>query len=347
MVPAPAGTAAVKTIFKSEDGILLCYGTTAPDALAGYAQGCIFYDINGEAGATLYVNEGDDTTSDFNVVLAEDNILAAIQTHLATQLATKAYGVEAAYPLATAAAGVGPSPLIWDESKLLDVMLDPTKGYYYFNDFLCFNPVTAEGITIAQSGTSGTVAMDPTVEGGILDIDTEGSTAADGPTVLFAGMQIKPQAGTKIYFECRVKCSVDDSRWYIGLADDAETDYVSDDSVDITKNQVGFFRDSSCNSTDDVSTISSKADAEDINDTVIEAMANDAYVTFGIVIDGLSTVEFYHQGALVETVSATANIPDGVICPIFQVNVDTGQAHIYVDWMRLLVYDADGSCRES
>lgn len=332
MVPAPAASSTVKTIFKTEDGILLCYGTGTPPTTANtYAEGCLYFKVNDSSGNTCYKNYGTYASPDFEEVLDVNNVL----TH-----------VQAEY-LATAAAGVGPSPLIWDDAKLLEVMLDPTKGYYYFNDFLNFNPVTAEGITITQTHADGTVAMDPSVEGGVLDIDTGGSTTTDGPTVQFAGMQVKPQAGTKVYFECRVKVSIDDSRWYIGLADDAATNYVSDDSVDITKNQVGFFRDSSCNSTDDVSTISSRADAEDINDTVIEAMANDAYVTFGIVIDGLTSVKFYHQGSLVETVSVAANIPNGVICPIFQVNVDTGQAHIYVDWMRLLVYDADGSCRES
>ncbi|KKM16493.1 hypothetical protein LCGC14_1685280 [marine sediment metagenome] len=35
MVPAPAGSAVVQTIFKSEDGILLAYGSTVPDGLAG------------------------------------------------------------------------------------------------------------------------------------------------------------------------------------------------------------------------------------------------------------------------------------------------------------------------
>ena len=326
----PGGEPEPIVIHRTRAGITVCVGDTVPTG-ANYAPGCIFIHHDAASTDYLYVNNGTVLVADFEKVLDVNNVVNQIQAEY----------------LATAAAGVGPSPLLWDDAKLLEVMLDPTKGFYYFNDFLCFDPVTAEGITITQTGAEGTVAMAPTLEGGILDIDTGGSTATDGPTVQFAGMQIKPQAGTTVRFECRVKCSVDDSRWYIGLADDAATDYVSDDTVDITKNQVGFFRDSSCDSTDDVSTISSRADAEDIADTCIEAMANDAYVTFGIVIDGLTSVKFYHQGALVETVSVAANIPNDVICPTFQVNVDTGQAHIYVDWMRLLVYDADGSCRES
>lgn len=66
MVPGPAGTATPKTIFKSDDGIVLCYGTTVPtDDDAGYAPGCIFIDVS---GAAVYVNEGDVDDCDFDAV---------------------------------------------------------------------------------------------------------------------------------------------------------------------------------------------------------------------------------------------------------------------------------------
>ncbi len=68
MVPAPAGKAAVQTIFKSEDGILLAYGITLPDGLAGYSPGCLFFHTDGGDGTALYVNEGTVTTSDFNLI---------------------------------------------------------------------------------------------------------------------------------------------------------------------------------------------------------------------------------------------------------------------------------------
>jgi len=67
MTPAPAGTATVQTIFKSEDGILLCYGTTKPtDGTAGYAEGCKFTKVNGSDGEKRYVNEGSAASCAFN-----------------------------------------------------------------------------------------------------------------------------------------------------------------------------------------------------------------------------------------------------------------------------------------
>lgn len=67
MVPAPAGAASVdvpaKVIFKSEDGILLCYGTTAGGSVIAanlYAPGCIYIDVN---AGEMFVNGTTDITS--------------------------------------------------------------------------------------------------------------------------------------------------------------------------------------------------------------------------------------------------------------------------------------------
>ena len=68
MSPAPAGAATPKVIFKSTDGIMLCYGTTKPtDASAGYAKGCIFIHVDGSGRADMiYVNDGSNTSCDFD-----------------------------------------------------------------------------------------------------------------------------------------------------------------------------------------------------------------------------------------------------------------------------------------
>lgn len=69
MVPAPAGVATPHVIYKTEDGILDCYGTTVPsDEATGYATGCIFRHTDGGDGTSLYVNEGDEDSCDFNAI---------------------------------------------------------------------------------------------------------------------------------------------------------------------------------------------------------------------------------------------------------------------------------------
>ena len=53
MIAAPAGVAAPRTIYESEDGILMCYGTSQPTTASTYAPGCIL--INTSTGK-VYVN---------------------------------------------------------------------------------------------------------------------------------------------------------------------------------------------------------------------------------------------------------------------------------------------------
>ena len=67
MVPSPAGAATPRALLTSEDGILLCYGTTKPtDGDAGYATGCIFIHTDGTNGSSIYFNDGSATSCDFD-----------------------------------------------------------------------------------------------------------------------------------------------------------------------------------------------------------------------------------------------------------------------------------------
>lgn len=61
MVPGPAASATIQTIYKSEGGILLCYGTSAittleAEAADTYAPGCIYILVSGTS-SKAYVNQ--------------------------------------------------------------------------------------------------------------------------------------------------------------------------------------------------------------------------------------------------------------------------------------------------
>jgi len=361
MVPATAGGATPKVIFKSEDGILLCYGTTVPsDAAEGYSQGCIFLHVDGAAGQTLYINEGDDSSCDFNVVGAEDSLEALLQTQdsLAVALRSQTKGLEAAYPHSTAADDSGLSPLLWDGAPIEEVIMNPGKGFYYFEDFHCFDPTTGCGIVITQTSSNGTVANDASLNAGVLDIDTEASSDTDGPTVQFTGLQVTPAAGTHIYLEFRLKISDDQGNICFGLADDSVTTYHDGANVITNKDHALFFRD------DDVTDADLGAQACDgtnttTEDDVCDDVDKTAFENFGIHIFGNGDtagdyVKFYHKGALVKTITdadggGDDGVPDGIMCPVIQVNVDdnTTQTHIYLDWMAMLVYnETSGTVRE-
>lgn len=51
------------------NGLLDAHGVTVPaDGATGYATGCLFRKLDGGVGTSLYVNEGDETSADFNAV---------------------------------------------------------------------------------------------------------------------------------------------------------------------------------------------------------------------------------------------------------------------------------------
>jgi hypothetical protein len=71
MTPGPAGTAIPQVTWRTEDGILDCYGTTVPtDGDAGYSPGCHFKKIDGSTLDTvLYVNIGTNASCNFDAAL--------------------------------------------------------------------------------------------------------------------------------------------------------------------------------------------------------------------------------------------------------------------------------------
>lgn len=55
---------------EKDGGKVLVHGTTVPvDTTPGYAPGCIFVDVDGGVGATMFVNQGTLASSNFDVAL--------------------------------------------------------------------------------------------------------------------------------------------------------------------------------------------------------------------------------------------------------------------------------------
>ena len=51
------------------EGVYFARGASVPtDGSVGYAKGCLFIDTNAAAGSILFCNEGDVSSSDFDLV---------------------------------------------------------------------------------------------------------------------------------------------------------------------------------------------------------------------------------------------------------------------------------------
>lgn len=63
MIAGPAASSVVQVIWRTEDGIMLCYGTSANTVLQAepadtYAPGCIYIKVVAAGTSILYLNTG-------------------------------------------------------------------------------------------------------------------------------------------------------------------------------------------------------------------------------------------------------------------------------------------------
>ncbi len=246
------------------------------------------------------------------------------------------FGVNPSETASTMAAGASsPSPLIWDQIPWAEIDNDPSIGFKYFNDYMGEIDVTTADGYVITAVTTGAIAPIATEQGGVLLVDSAGSTTADdGVNVQLTNCMVKPAAGVKIAFEARVKMNDATDQYFIGLAG-VDVTLIAAGVVDDTVDKAGFFHHAA--STDDkISSITARTSAEDITADVA-ANADNTYVTLGLVINGVTSVEFYVNGVLVETGTTGANIPNAVMCLSYVSQIEgTGtDAELSVDWVRI------------
>jgi len=151
--------------------------------------------------------------------------------------------------------------------------------------------------------------------------------------------------------EWRCMINAGGGQMFMGLCNDDTTAIVTSSDAISTKDLVGFFRDAGTGDTDWSVGVCDGTSAEE-QDDVIEAASESEYEKFAIVLRGIGAVagsraEFYHKGKLVAVISDKDDLPLLLMCPAFQAHGDgTDQPTIKLDWLRVAVYNAAGTCRE-
>lgn len=339
-------------------GILFDWGTTVPTAgRADYAPGAIFQKIDGSADTVMYVNEGTLTSCDFQAATAAT--IAALKSDLAkatTPGGASLVGVfdtadywsaatveailaelgELLFKPSGTAVGLGPSPLIWDDCPILEMLVDPTVGFHFFDDYMGPIDVTTLDGFIITALNSGVISAVQTVPGGVLLVDSAGFNANDdGVNVQLPNCMVIPAVGTTIRFEARVAMKdTGTDQYFIGLAG-IDTTLIAGGVLDDTVDKVGFFR-HAATTADKLSVVTARADAEDI-DADKATVADNTYVKLGFVIDGLTSVEWYVNGVSIHKSEVTAHIANAVMCLSYvaQVEQNAVDAELSVDWVRI------------
>jgi len=256
------------------------------------------------------------------------------------------------------ASGYGPSPKIWSSCPVLPIMLDPTKGFVYFNDFLHAFAATDtnnqcyDGLLHTER-TQGSISNAPAVPGGVVVLDAGATSVDKGITGQLVGCQCEPASGTIIYIEWRCLVNVGGGQMFMGLCCDSVTAPVtSSDAIVTNKNYAGFYRDSDTGDTD-WSVGVCDASSSETSDDEVSGASESVYEKFGLVFEGIgavsgSKVTFYHKGEPVYATNDINDLPLLLMCPTFQADGDgTDRPYIYLDWLRVAVHNATNGGRDT
>lgn len=224
----------------------------------------------------------------------------------------------------------GPTTELW--KGIPEPGCDPRFGVCLFDDMHDL----ATGNWTATQATAGTWALDTTVgDRGVALADCNSTTATQGINVQRPGWAVAPAAGKIIAYEGLLKAADiatgPEFFWGLSVVDttliassaNSSADHVGFESV--TDNNILLFH------TEDGGTRVSGA-------TSPHTLVDDTYVKLGFRIIGLTAVEVYVNGSIVNVAfSATPDIPEGsILVPSLVCQTGgTTDPIVHLDWIRM------------
>lgn len=238
-------------------------------------------------------------------------------------------------------AGRGPSPAIWAGCPIMEMIEDPSVGYLYWNDYLGPEDVTTgDGYTITAVTSGSIVGTDQA--GGALLVSSGGNASNDdGVNVQIVGEKWLPAAGKTLWFEARVQFSnveTDSDQFFVGLHITDTTILASALGVS-ADSMIGFFTDDGTVATN-VEFVTCYAASSEIDTDTDTDFEDDTWYKLGFKVYtdmGQLKIDYYVNGALVNTITDTDDIPieEMTLSYVAQVEQTSADATILVDWARI------------
>lgn len=200
---------------------------------------------------------------------------------------------------------------MWRDCPLLEYLHDPSIGIYLNEPFTSYDAAATTGDWILTQAVTGAAAMS-TTESGVLEIDSNSTTATQGANLQRAKTMFIPAAGKDIWFEVTAKVTdtFDKAELFLGLSE-LDTTLIAT-SANSSANHIGW----QCVTDDGVLLFTGeKAGAGATRAAVTIAEAT--YVKLGFKVNGVTSVQQYINGVETGTATATANIPIVALYPSF------------------------------
>lgn len=227
---------------------------------------------------------------------------------------------------------------VWADCPLLAIVCDPTTGYIFFEDFLdskgdAIATTNMDGWTVTQA-TTGAVDLSDTAQGGVLEMDSNSTTATQGVQIQYTEgtLPFIPVAGQDIWFEAKVKVvdTYDKCELFIGLSE-ADTSIIATSAVS-PSNFIGW----QCVTDDGVLLFASEK-ADTGTTTASNTIAEATWVRLGFHVNGVTDITHYVDGVAIGTSILTANIPILGLTPSFVCQSGgTNDPILHIDWMKIV-----------
>lgn len=197
---------------------------------------------------------------------------------------------------------------LWASCPLGEYVHDQSIGFLVDERWDRYDATDDYVLTQATTGTAAISTAAP----GVLEIDSNSTTATQGVNLQRTSAFVVPAAGKHIWAEFAFKIvdTYDKAEIFVGLS---EVDTaILDTSANASENHVGW----QCVTDDGVLLLTSeKATAGDTSASVTIEEAT--YVKLGFYINGITSIQQYVNGVATGTPHATANVPIVALCPSF------------------------------
>lgn len=332
-----AGPCLLKIVDKSKRQLGIAYGVSA--ITIGHTVGirvivgATGYHVWDSLGTTVGVAR--QTTSAAGAVLVENESSPVTPV-------LRAYG---------ALAGEGPAYALWEDCPWLEMMLDPTKGTIYFNNFVDgFQPFTGTSTTEVTDWIQTEVASgltqyktDAALDAhGVLRVSSEAyASADDGITVMWRATPWVTEDTKTLWFEARIKVTgaVTPDQFFIGLCNTLTSMHPSG-VIDDTVDKIGFYTHSG-STTLTLEFITSKTTVQAAT-AAAATIAQNTWIKVGFKVTwsgSVQTVTPYVNGVAGTAHATAASVPTALtglgICLAAHVDQTSTVAVLDVDWIRI------------
>lgn len=201
---------------------------------------------------------------------------------------------------------------LWKTCPLWEYTFDPSIGFLLDERWHSYNAAATTGDYVLTQATTGTGAIS-TAAPGVLELDSNSSTATQGATLQHNKSCFLPASGKSIWaeFQFKIVDTFDKAEIFVGLSE-LDTTLIAS-SANSSANHIGW----QC-VTDDGVLLFTNEKAGTGATAAAATIAEDTYIKLGFFYDGTAdTVQQYINGVATGTAAVTANIPKVAIYPSF------------------------------